>query len=156
MLAAEPARSMHARFQTLADAVVRTLRSVDVESEIGELQGEYCAGQYSVHLTGGAKVMGVGQRLTRTAAQVGGMIVVNDSRSINEVLMPIYHLLDIPMDPRATGSVEDVAGVDPETIAKRLTEAITDGRRLVRATLDQATTDRALELRPDHIPAPLA
>ncbi|MFV1999555.1 MAG: biotin/lipoate A/B protein ligase family protein [Acidimicrobiia bacterium] len=153
---AEPAKTMHRRFQTLAEAVVRSLRAVGVESEIGELPGEYCAGQYSVHLAGGGKVMGVGQRLSRNAAQVGGMIVVNDSRSINEVLVPVYDLLEIPIEPRATGSVPDVAEVDPETIATRFTEAIASGRRLVRANLDEATTSRALELRADHIPALLA
>jgi len=154
--AAEPAKTMHRRFQKLAEAVVRSLRAIGVESEIGELPGEYCAGQYSVHLTGGGKVMGVGQRLSRNAAQVGGMIVVNNSRSINEVLVPIYGLLEIPIEPRATGSVADVAEVDPEAIATRFTEAIADGRRLVRASLDESTTSRSLELRTDHIPALLA
>jgi len=153
---AEPAKTMHRRFETLAEAVVRALGSVGADAEIGELPGEYCAGQYSVHLAGGAKVMGVGQRLSRSAAQVGGMIVVSDSSSINEILVPIYEVLGIPIDPRATGSVADVVAVRPETIATRLTEAIADGRRLLQATLDETTTSRALELRADHVPAPLA
>ena len=42
------------------------------------------AGDYSVHVLGSRKVMGVGQRLTRSAAQVGGMIVVDGA----EVLSP--------------------------------------------------------------------
>jgi len=156
MRTAEPAKTMHRRFQTLAEAVVSALGSVGAGSEIGKLPGEYCAGQYSVHLTGGAKVMGVGQRLSRSAAQVGGMIVVSDPGSINEVLVPIYGLLGIPMDPLATGSVADVAEIGPETIATRLTDAIGDGRKLLQVTVDEATTSRALELRADHVPAPLA
>jgi len=154
--ASEPAKTMHIRFQTLADAVVSSLATVGVRSEIGELPREYCAGKYSVHLADGAKVMGVGQRLSRHAAQVGGMIVVNDSVSINEVLVPIYDVLGIPIDPGATGSVAEVATVEPETVADRLTEAIAGDRRLVRGTLDEETTARALELRSDHVPAPLA
>lgn len=144
------------RFQTLAEAVVQTLQSFGVGSAIGELPDEYCAGQYSVHLTGGGKVMGVAQRLSRNAAQVAGMIVVNDSQSINKVLVPVYDLLDIPIDPTVTGSVADVANIEPETIAEEFATTIANGRTSISVGLDERTTARALELRADHVPAVLA
>ncbi len=151
-----PASTMHARFARLADAVVQTLSVFGIAGEVGELENEYCAGIYSVHLEGGAKVMGVGQRLSRTAAQVGGMIVVRDSVPINEVLVPVYELLGIPLDPRATGSIADAADISPASVSDQLATQLAAGRSIIPTTPGEDTARLALTLRSDHVPSPLA
>jgi hypothetical protein len=51
--------------------------------------------------------MGVGQRLVRGAAHVGGVIVVQDARRIRDVLVPVYDALGLTWDPATAGSIED-------------------------------------------------
>jgi lipoate-protein ligase A len=149
---ADPAQTMHSRFEELARAVVATLAWSGVAARVGELPDEYCAGRYSVHLTNGGKVMGVGQRLARHAAQVGGMVVMNDAGAINKVLGPVYAELDIPFDPAMTGAVSDVREVDPQSIAVALADHLSRGLGTVHTSVDEATHALAVSLRPDHVP----
>jgi lipoate-protein ligase A len=147
-----PAETMHARFDRLAQAVVDTLNGFDIPAEVGELPGEYCAGRYSVHLLGGAKVMGVGQRLARHGAQVGGMIVVDDPETINAVLQPIYDQLAIPLDPAMTGALSDTSDVNPEAVGAGLARHLSDGFGTANASVDEATYALAVSLRRHHDP----
>jgi hypothetical protein len=55
--------------------------------------------------------MGVGQRVIRGAAHVGGVIVVRDSRRVRAALEPVYAAMGVDWDPETTGSVEDELGV---------------------------------------------
>lgn len=152
----EPAKNMHARFEQLANAVVEALGRLDVEARVGELPDEYCAGKYSVHIQGGGKVMGVGQRLTKHASQIGGMIVVNDPLTINEVLEPIYRMLDIPFDLSRTGSVADVKTVTPAAVAEHLVAVVAGGRAVRSVAPDPETAHVARTLRSHHVPPVLA
>jgi len=147
-----PAQAMHARFETLAQAVVAALSGFDIESEIGELHDEYCAGRYSVHLTDGGKIMGVGQRLARHAAQVGGMIVIDNPQRINAVLEPVYRELEIPFDPAMTGALSDVHGVRPDAVALALADHLAPHGGLVAVSVDAATHALGASLRHDHVP----
>ncbi len=148
----EPAATMHSRFSLLAEAVVGTLARFGVDTEIGELPDEYCPGTYSVHLADGGKVMGVGQRLARHGAQVGGMIVVNGRDTINTVLDPIYRELGLSFDPAATGAVSDVATLDADAVAMQLADVLSGGDGFVPATVDGVTQTIAAPLRVDHVP----
>mgnify|MGYP001822671132 CR=1 FL=1 len=150
---AEPAPTMHERFRTLADAVVRTLVTLGAaDAAVGEIPNEYCAGEYSVHVLGSRKVMGVGQRLTRSAAQVGGMIVVDDPDDINGVLVPVYEALGVPMEPGATGSIADVVEVDADTVSDVFVGELAGHREVAPMALPDSILSRAEELRHSHVP----
>ena len=153
---AKPADTMRARFTTLSTAVVDTLADLGVRGTIGEVPNEYCAGEYSVHIRGHRKVMGVGQRLTRSGAQVGGMIVVSDPDDINSVLVPMYRALDVPIDPTATGSIADDLIATPDDVALAFISRIAAGRPTVGANISEATLALARTLRDDHVPSVLA
>lgn len=148
----DPAATMHERYRTLGAAVVSALSSLGVPSEVGEVDGEYCAGEYSVHVLGRRKVMGVGQRLTRSAAQVGGMIVLEDPEAINDVLVPVYAALGVRMDPAVTGAVSDVRAVAAADVEEAFAVAIAAGRPIGAAQLDDDTLALARRLRDDHDP----
>ena len=153
-LVEDPASTMHEGFRALSGVVVDTLGDFGIHAEIGEIPGEYCPGQYSVHI-GNKKVMGVGQRLTRNAAHVGGVIVLSNSEVINEVLIPIYELLDIPMAPEATGSVADAFEVDAALFMDRFTEHIVAGRASTLESMPETVRAAALGFRTDHDPREL-
>jgi lipoate-protein ligase A len=151
----DPAATMHARFAQLADAVVETLEAFGIMGTVGEIEGEYCPGRYSVHIAG-RKVMGVGQRLTRSAAYVGGVIVLDGAEAINEVLDPVYRLLDIPFDPNVTGALSDVAHVEANDFTTVVTDVIAGGRQIVQTSVPEDALAAAADLRADHDPVLLA
>ncbi len=155
MPVADPAATMHERFAILANAVVETLAEFGIAGTIGEVPGEYCPGRYSVHVSG-RKVMGVGQRLTKAAAYVGGVLVLDGADAINDVLGPVYSHLDIPFDPCATGALSDVTSVAADEFSRALAIMIADGKEIETATISHAIRTAALSQRPDHDPSLLA
>ena len=108
--APESRDGIHARFEQISAVVAAALRRLGVDARIGEVPGEYCPGAYSVNARGVRKLMGVGQRVIRGAAHVGGVIVVRDSNRVRAVLQPVYAAMRVTWDPSTTGSVEDERG----------------------------------------------
>ena len=147
----DPAASMYGGFEAMSAMVVAALGRFGIHSQVGEVPGEYCPGSYSVHIAG-RKVMGVGQRLMRNAAHVGGVLVVADSDAINEVLIPVYRFLGLSLDPATTGSIADAMRVDPADVAMAFTEAVAGGRRVVEGAVPSSVRDRAASFRSDHDP----
>jgi len=138
----EPRRTIHPRFQELADLVVDALASLGVSARVGEVPGEYCPGAHSVN-AGGRKVMGVGQRLVAGAAHVGGVVVVDDPGLVNRALTPVYQCLGFAWDPAATGSVADTVPATVNGVAEALVAALASRHEVVEAALPAAVLERA-------------
>lgn len=147
----DPAASMYGGFEALSSMIVATLGRFGIHAQVGEVPGEYCPGSYSVHIAG-RKVMGVGQRLMRKAAHVGGVLVVSDSDSINDVLVPVYDRLGLSFDPATTGSIADAIPLDANDVATAFIEQIAQGRTVVEGTVPDSVRAQAAGHRPDHDP----
>lgn len=131
--------------------VFRNLGVVDVR--VGEVPGEYCPGDYSINVAGTHKVMGVGQRLTKHAAHIGGVIVVTDSASVKEVLTPVYTHLGLDWRPETTGALEDfLPGVTTDDVHAAVITELSLLADLVSTSLPAGTSAEAETLRLDHIP----
>ena len=151
--APDPIRNIRERFQAATDVVIRALTAVGVSSAVGEIPGEYCPGEFSVHHAGRIKLAGIGQRLGRSAAHVGGVLVISDSRAVRDVLVPTYEALGIEWKPSTVGSVHDVApGISLEDVFGAIANVVADDAQLIPTSIDQATLDRAAELAPQHLP----
>lgn len=105
----DPRAGVIDRFEAMATIVHTALTALGADARIGELDGEYCPGAYSIHV-GDIKVMGVGQRLVRGAAHVGGVICVTDGGRIRSVLTSVYEELGLDWRPSTAGALEDVIG----------------------------------------------
>lgn len=108
--APESRDGIRTRFEAISEIVAAALRRLGVDARIGEVAGEYCPGEYSVNARGVRKLMGVGQRVIRGAAHVGGVLVVRDSARVRAALEPVYAAMQLAWDPATTGSVEDELG----------------------------------------------
>jgi lipoate-protein ligase A len=139
----DPAATIHTRFERLADAIVEGLASFDI------------VGRYSVHISG-RKVMGVGQRLSKNAAYVGGVVVLDRADVINDVLGPVYRHLQFPFDPGTTGALSDVANVPSDEFAMALAGALAEGRDILPTAMPQSVRTAATALRSIHDPGLLA
>ena len=152
----DPVLDMQDRFVTVAGRVIAMLGSFGIAATMGELTGEYCPGSHSVHIEGTGKVMGSGQRLTRRAAQISGMIVVSDAETVNKVLIPVYAALGLVMDPARTGAASDLGSIDMDVVSERFAQQFTSDRNASVGHIESSTMDLAIELQPDHDPRVLA
>jgi lipoate-protein ligase A len=141
------------RFSEMAGIMVEAFDSLGIDARIGEVPGEYCPGRWSVNVGGKVKVMGVGQRLVRGAAHVGGVVVVDDGERIRDVLIPVYRALEIDWDPRTTGALADRApGLDNAKVIRAIVTAVSRRYEVVPETLPAAVMEEAERLLPEHLP----
>ncbi|MDH4308161.1 MAG: lipoate--protein ligase family protein, partial [Acidimicrobiia bacterium] len=127
MPAVDPRAGVHDRFTFVAELMASAFRRLGADAAVGEVEGEYCPGSYSVNIGGRFKVMGVGQRLVRGAAHVGGVVVVRDSARLREVLVPVYSALDLAWSPPTAGALEDAIGpVELSTVRRAILEEISE------------------------------
>jgi octanoyl-[GcvH]:protein N-octanoyltransferase len=109
----DPRATIHRRFQDMSELIVAAFARLGVASAIGEIPGEYCTGNFSVHHDHRLKLMGVGQRLAKHAAHVGGVIAVSRTDLLLRALIPVYRALQLEWRPTTTGSLADIH--DPMT-----------------------------------------
>jgi octanoyl-[GcvH]:protein N-octanoyltransferase len=146
-----PAGSTRARFAALAELVREALAGLGVDARIGEVEGEYCPGAFSVNAGGRLKLAGIGQRLIKGGAHVGCVVVAADSAGLRDVLVPVYEALGIAWDPETVGSVEDVVeGVGADQVGEAIRAALARRFELVEAEFDPATLELAERLEPRH------
>lgn len=149
----DPRAQTMQRFETIAGVMAEAFAGLGLDARIGELPGEYCPGAWSVNLGGEVKVMGVGQRLVRNAAHVGGVVVVNQGDRIKDVLVPVYEALGLAWDPSTAGSLADHRrGLDGDTVERAITRTLADRLPITPGKLPSVITERALALANDHLP----
>jgi lipoate-protein ligase A len=140
------------RFERLTRWIVEALRNLGLDARVGALPGEYCPGEYSVNLEGRVKVMGVGQRVIRGAAHVGGVLTVGQTASLRRVLEQTYRALGLSFAPETAGGVADF---DPSITPDRMIDALlrvveADGFSVEPQPLAPAILEAAETLLPFH------
>ena len=143
----QPPKRTYARFEEMAGLIAEALRELGVEARVGEVPGEYCPGAYSVNARGAAKLAGIGQRMIRGGAHLGGVVVASGGREVARVLEPVYAALGLDWDPATSGSVSDELGreVDRGEITDALIAQLARRYELVDAEIDGETMRLAEE-----------
>ncbi|HEY5652625.1 MAG TPA: lipoate--protein ligase family protein [Acidimicrobiia bacterium] len=149
----EPRAGVSDRFQLIAEILRDALASLEVPAGIGELPGEYCPGRYSIHGGGRIKLIGVGQRLVRGAAHVGGVICVRDGDRIRRVLEPVYRALDLDWDPATAGAIDDlVPSITVDAVRHAVTASFASRFDIQPAALPQDLVDQGQNFADSHVP----
>lgn len=136
---------LYERYAEGVDLVSSALRRVGVAAEGGEVEGEFCPGAYSVRSGGwrGVKHAGLAQRVTRRAARLEALVLVEDTGPIREALARFYGGLGLPFRPSC---VADLPAGLPDVV-EALSEEVR-GRYGGRAGgLGAGTLGRARERR---------
>ena len=153
MPVAEKHDGIRSRFEMVSHWICQGLIRVGVPAQVGEVPGEYCPGEYSVNASGKAKLMGVGQRVIRGAAHVGGVIVVRHAEAVRDVLSKVYETLELDWKPETAGAVEDsVPGITTTAVREALLDELSQIRRVEIGALPVETRDLGRELTPWHSP----
>ncbi|MGD2103311.1 MAG: lipoate--protein ligase family protein, partial [Acidimicrobiia bacterium] len=127
--------------------------ALGVDARVGEVPGEYCPGGWSVNVGGLTKVMGVGQRLVRGAAHIGGVVVVDDGHRIRDVLIPVYRALGLDWDPRTAGSLADRSpGITPRLVSQSIENQFAERFDVIEGRLPGDVLSEADDLVEDHLP----
>jgi lipoate-protein ligase A len=146
-----PRTGIRGRFAELAAIVAAAFADLGVDARVGEVPGEYCPGEFSVNARGATKLMGVGQRLVLRAAHVGGVIVVDGSDRVRDVLVPVYEALALPWDPATAGSLRDEIGsIAWEAAAEALIRRFAERLDLVEGHVSAETLELARTVEPRH------
>jgi octanoyl-[GcvH]:protein N-octanoyltransferase len=141
----QPPKRTYARFEEMAGMIAATLRGLGVDARVGEVPGEYCPGAYSVNARGAVKLSGIGQRMIRGGAHMGGVVVASGGREVARALEPVYQALELDWDPATSGDVSAELGhpVDPDEIEEALIAELAKTYELVDAELDEQTMEMA-------------
>ncbi len=145
-----PTAGIHRRFRQITDLLGDAFARLGIAAAVGEVPGEYCPGAYSMSVAD-RKVVGVGQRLTRHAAHIGGVVVVTDANLVNRVLIPVYAHLGIAWDPTTTGALDRTAA-SPTITAVRdaIVASLAAARPTRHGPIDAVTLDLAGRLVAAH------
>ncbi|HKH09653.1 MAG TPA: hypothetical protein VKA73_00785 [Rubrobacter sp.] len=138
----------HGLFERYAggvELVVSALRRVGVEAEGGEVEGEYCPGAHSVRSGGwrGVKHAGLAQRVTRRAARLEALVLVEDTGPVLEALERFYGGLGLPFRPSC---VADLPARVPE-LADALSEEVRRRHGGRAGSVGAGTMEKARSLR---------
>ena len=141
----QPPKRTYARFEEMADLIAEALRGLGVDARVGEVPGEYCPGAYSINARGRTKLAGIGQRMIRGGAHMGGVVVASGGREVARVLEPVYRALELDWDPATSGSVADELDreVDVGEVEEALIAELAKRYELVDAELDEETVAMA-------------
>jgi lipoate-protein ligase A len=99
--------NLEARFAAGSQLLQRALARVGVDSAIGELPGEYCAGSWSVNARG-IKLAGPAQRAIRGAALWTAFVAVQRGAELRDVLIDVYAALALDWRPETAGAASDI------------------------------------------------
>ena len=141
----QPPKRTYARFEEMAGMIAAALRGMGVDARVGEVPGEYCPGAYSVNARNTVKLAGIGQRMIRGGAHMGGVVVASGGREVARALEPVYRALELEWDPATSGDVSEELGreVDPGEIEEALIAELAKSYELVDAELDDQTVELA-------------
>ncbi len=146
-----PRERIHARFAEIAEIARDALRALGIDARVGEVPGEYCPGAHSVNARGERKLVGVGQRVIRGAAHVGGVVVAAGAGRIRAVLEPVYDALDLGWRPETVGSVADEAPLASlDEVERALLAAFAERHDLSEGAFDPEVVGQAERLAPEH------
>ena len=103
----DPRAGIQERFEAEAALVRRALAGLGVDARVGEVEGEYCPGRWSINAGGRRKLAGIGQRVVAGGSHTGTVLVVDGAARVRAVLEPVYAALGLDWDPATVGAVGD-------------------------------------------------
>ncbi len=117
------------RYELASSLLLGTLSRFGIAAEVGEVRDEFCPGDHSVRVGGyreGMKICGIAQRITRDAASVGGIVIVEGEEELARVLSRVYGAMGLPLRPGSVGSLRRAGSRAPldEVVEALASEAL--------------------------------
>jgi octanoyl-[GcvH]:protein N-octanoyltransferase len=144
------AEGIERRFAEATALLVEALAALGVAARVGELDGEYCAGAWSVNAAG-VKLAGTAQRSIRGASLTTAMVIVEGGERLRAALIDVYAALGMDWCPATAGAAADLLPALRATDAERSAIAtLAAHESLTAGELDKETLVLARELESAH------
>jgi len=144
------AEGIHERFAAVTGLLVEALDAIGIAARVGELPGEYCAGDWSVNAAQ-IKLAGTAQRSIKGASLVTAMVIVEGGATLRAALVDVYAALQIDWRPATAGGAAEIVGSLTAADAERtLIATLAAHERLTAGRLDARTLALAADLRAAH------
>jgi octanoyl-[GcvH]:protein N-octanoyltransferase len=142
-----------ARYQLIADAIIRAFDALGADTALGEIDGEWCPGAWSVQGPSG-KLAGLAQRVIAGGAWCEALIVIDAAPELRELARQVHAALGLEWSDPAQGElrplVEHTADLHAEA-ATALARALEDKLGPLKAAqLPRSAAARAQELAAEH------
>lgn len=116
------------RFAQFSELYAGALRDAGLAAAVGEIPGEYCPGEFTVHGTAASgrriKLVGTAQRVVSGAWLFSSVLVVQNAEPLRRVLTDCYAALGLDWMPATAGATEDLdARADLATVEAALLAA---------------------------------
>lgn len=145
------AEGVKERFDELTEVLVQTLAFLGITARVGELPGEYCAGEHSVNAAG-VKLAGTAQRTIKGASLVTAMLIAEDGARLRAALTDVYAALDLRWRPDTAAAANDIVRSITAADAERaLVATLANRERLTAGTLEPGTLALAERLKDGHL-----
>lgn len=110
-----------ATFAANAESHVRVLRGLgDVDARVGEVDGEYCPGEFSINVGGTVKVVGSAQRVTATGSLFSTVVQVAVSDRVRAVITDVSAALGYDLRQSSIAGLADYApALTADQVARR-------------------------------------
>jgi octanoyl-[GcvH]:protein N-octanoyltransferase len=142
---------LHDRFRDGADLLADAIAGLGVETQVGEIPGEYCPGAYTVSAAGRLKLVGIAQRAVRGGALLSAFILVGGGDRLRAALFDVYRALEIAWRPATAGALDDVApGITMADVEEAVLAARGEDLELSPATVDAQTLALAHAMEERH------
>ena len=129
MLVCEPAgnEDIGGRYERYLQWLEAYFRSIDLPVTRGEPAGSFCPGSCSLSIDG--KVVGLAQRVRADVAMLGGVILVDDTETIAEILGVVYPLLGLAFDEESVdGLARHRPDLSPDDVCTELATMLSTDR----------------------------
>ncbi|MFC5677143.1 lipoyl protein ligase domain-containing protein [Aeromicrobium endophyticum] len=128
------AADRHGTFERNAQQHAAVIRSLgDVDARVGEVEGEYCPGEFSVNVGGRVKVVGSAQRITGTGALFSTVVQVVVGDRVRQVIADVSAALGYELEESTIAGIADVA---PHVTTQQVADALAADYRRVLGTAD--------------------
>lgn len=148
-----------ATFAANAESHVRVLRGLgDIDARVGEVDGEYCPGEYSINVGGTTKVVGSAQRVTATGSLFSTVVQVVVSDRVRAVLTDVSEALGYDLRQSSIAGLADHApGLTPADVAAALASdyrhrlGLTDGQLPAEAVAHASSVAASVAASVDEV-----
>jgi lipoate-protein ligase A len=136
------AADRHGTFERNARQHAAVIRSLgDIDARVGEVEGEYCPGEFSVNVGGRVKVVGSAQRITGTGALFSTVVQVVVGEQVRQVIADVSAALGYELEESTIAGLADVA---PLVTAQQVADALAADYRHRLGAVDAAVDPRVM------------
>jgi lipoate-protein ligase A len=132
----------HGTFERNAEQHAAVIRSLgDIDARVGEVEGEYCPGEFTVNVGGRVKVVGSAQRITSTGALFSTVVQVAVGERVRHVIADVSAALGYELDESTVAGIADTA---PGITAHRVVTALVSDYRRRLGAIDAGLDPRVV------------